>query len=345
MYLFITIFVIIILFSLLVGFYYNKAKHIPPTDIVYTWVETTPEFIAEKNKYLKNTSYVNDEGSSKIRYENHDELKYSLRSLMNFPYYRNIYIVVKDGQRPDFLNNNSNVKIINHSEIIPHKYLPTFNSHTIEAFLHHIPGLSDNYIYFNDDFMIMNPLDKNFFIDSQTGKPLILTSFDKCDKCDNKISGLLNHSNEIYNFQRGWKITNNLLDTFKYEKSRYYVSHVPKIYNKNYDMYIQKVFENFYIDNQYVDLYDLQSSYKFRNNSQLFLNVLIKPYLYNYLFNCEFKFVSESLKRLNSNFHLTDQDMQSEFLCVADEDNDKSNLQSYYEYMEYMFPTKSEYEI
>lgn len=338
--LFIIVFFVIILFSFLLFSLKNKfEKNIPPIDIVYTWVEMTPEFISEKNKYLKNET---PDGTTNNRYESHDELKYSLRSLLNFPHYRNIYIVVKDGQYPKFLKENKRLKIINHSQIIPEKYLPTFNACTIEAYLHYIPNLSDNYIFFNDDLMILKPLSKNFFLSPKTGKPLIITSSRKCNK---KIQGFLNHSNEPYSFKNSWKISNNLLDMFKYEESRYYVSHVPKIYNKKYDLQIEKIFSNFYIDNQHVNLYDLQSTYKFRNNTHLYLNVILKPYLYNYLFNCDFKMVSETYKILNNEFKL-DNIHDKQFLCVADHDNqNKSDLTSYYTYMEKLFPYKSEYEI
>jgi len=40
-------------------------------------------------------------------------------------------------------------------EIFPRKDdLPTFNSAAIECHLHRIPGLSENFLYFNDDFLL-----------------------------------------------------------------------------------------------------------------------------------------------------------------------------------------------
>jgi hypothetical protein len=41
--------------------------------------------------------------------------------------------------------------VVRHSEIIDKKYLPLFNSLPIEASIHHIPGLSENFLYSNDD--------------------------------------------------------------------------------------------------------------------------------------------------------------------------------------------------
>ena len=43
---------------------------------------------------------------------------------------------------------------MDHREIIEQEYLPTFNSHVIEANLHKIPNLSEHFIYFNDDVFV-----------------------------------------------------------------------------------------------------------------------------------------------------------------------------------------------
>jgi hypothetical protein len=45
-----------------------------------------------------------------------------------------------------------------HEEILDGACLPTFNSHAIEASLHRIPGLTENFLYFNDDFFALDAL-------------------------------------------------------------------------------------------------------------------------------------------------------------------------------------------
>ena len=55
------------------------------------------------------------------------------------------------------------VQHIDHSEIISSKYLPTFNSHVIEAHLHNIPNLAENFIYFNDDVFVARELPPGHF--------------------------------------------------------------------------------------------------------------------------------------------------------------------------------------
>uniref|UniRef100_A0A7S3VHJ2 Stealth protein CR2 conserved region 2 domain-containing protein n=1 Tax=Dunaliella tertiolecta TaxID=3047 RepID=A0A7S3VHJ2_DUNTE len=44
------------------------------------------------------------------------------------------------------------ISFVDHTDFIPAEYLPTFSAPAIEANLHRIPGLSENFIYQNDDF-------------------------------------------------------------------------------------------------------------------------------------------------------------------------------------------------
>jgi hypothetical protein len=130
-----------------------------PIDIVYTWVDADdPFFQAQFQSQVNSTTYFKKEAYYESRFKSRDELKYSLRSIFEYaPWVRNIFIVT-NGQVPTWLDETcSRVKIINHNEIISSDYLPTFNSHVIESFLHKIPGLSEHYIYFNDDVMLLRP--------------------------------------------------------------------------------------------------------------------------------------------------------------------------------------------
>ncbi|CAF0956251.1 unnamed protein product [Brachionus calyciflorus] len=90
------------------------------------------------------------------RFQDNNELKYSLRSVEKYaPWIRNIYIVT-NGQVPNWLNlSHPKIKLVNHSEIFMNKsHLPTFSSSAIETHLHRIKGLSDQFLYFNDDVLL-----------------------------------------------------------------------------------------------------------------------------------------------------------------------------------------------
>jgi hypothetical protein len=74
------------------------------------------------------------------------------------PWVRNIYVVTS-GQVPAWLAlDHPGVTVVPHAEIMPADALPTFNSHAIETSLHHIPGLAEHWLYFNDDFFLGRPL-------------------------------------------------------------------------------------------------------------------------------------------------------------------------------------------
>lgn len=74
-----------------------------------------------------------------------------------------IYFVTY-GHLPKWLNTNSSkLVIVKHEEFIPAEYLPTFNSFTIEFFFHKIKGLSDHFVYFNDDMFLINSVSPDRF--------------------------------------------------------------------------------------------------------------------------------------------------------------------------------------
>lgn len=134
-------------------------------DIVILWVDgNDPKWIEEKEKY-KPSKTLKDI-ASKNRYREWDNLKYWFRCIeKNMDWYNKIFFVTW-GHVPEWLNlNNPKLKIVKHSDFIPEKYLPTFNSSTIEMNLFRIEELSDNFIFFNDDMFAINQVDEeDFFI-------------------------------------------------------------------------------------------------------------------------------------------------------------------------------------
>ena len=129
-----------------------------PIDIVYTWVNgNDPKW---RNLLLKHTDAKYIEWS---RYMDTGELRYSLRSIfMYMNWFRKIYIV-SNCEKPRYIGENDRIKWINHEEIIPDEFTPTFNSHVIESFLWHIEDLSENFIYMNDDVFVTRYLPPSMF--------------------------------------------------------------------------------------------------------------------------------------------------------------------------------------
>lgn len=102
------------------------------------------------------------------RFRDWGTLKYLLRGIQtNMPFIRNAYLVVSGPtQVPQWASGG--LKTVTHRDIIPERFLPTFNSTTIELFLHRIPGLDERFIYFNDDmFPVLPCREDDFFVEGK----------------------------------------------------------------------------------------------------------------------------------------------------------------------------------
>lgn len=127
----------------------------PPIDFVITWVDgNDPEW---QKKKFEHTGVGFIEGNTEVRYRDWNTLKFWFRGVEKFaPWVRYIYFVT-DKQKPSWLNlEHPKLKWISHSDFIPKEYLPTFNSNVIEWNLHRINGLSECFVYFNDDMFLIN---------------------------------------------------------------------------------------------------------------------------------------------------------------------------------------------
>jgi hypothetical protein len=139
-----------------------------PIDAVFTWVDgTDPQWLARKRQALESAAgeRMPEAAADDLRFVGHDELRYSLRSLEQYaPWIRHVYIVT-DRQRPAWLREDCDwISIVDHREIAPGgTVLPTFNSQAIEANLHLIEGLSEHFLYFNDDMFLSSPVAPDLF--------------------------------------------------------------------------------------------------------------------------------------------------------------------------------------
>lgn len=100
------------------------------------------------------------------RFRDWGTMKYLFRGFeKHMPFIGNVFLVVsRESQVPEWID-RSVVKVIYHKDIIPSEKLPVFNSAAIEVFLHRIPGLSEEYVYFNDDmFPVMDCSESDFFV-------------------------------------------------------------------------------------------------------------------------------------------------------------------------------------
>ncbi|MCW2790059.1 MAG: hypothetical protein JWP56_2362 [Aeromicrobium sp.] len=134
-----------------------------PIDVVFTWVDDQdPAWLAAKAAHRwEPGDHEDHQGRADLpeRFRNRDELKYSLRSIEMFaPFVRKIFLVTMD-QTPSWLDvSHPQIEVVSHRDIYSdHESLPTFNSSSIETQLHHIEGLAEHFIYFNDDMFLGKP--------------------------------------------------------------------------------------------------------------------------------------------------------------------------------------------
>lgn len=139
------------------------------TDVVIAWVDgNDPVHKKKKSQYLtvKNEA-SHDDIAGVARYSSSGEIFYCIASILRFaPWVRRIFIVT-DNQNPgvddfvkrNFPNNNIPIEIVDHKVLFRgyEEYLPTFNSLAIATMLWRIPGLSDSFLYFNDDVFLTSP--------------------------------------------------------------------------------------------------------------------------------------------------------------------------------------------
>jgi len=134
-------------------------------DIVYLWVDGSDKiWLEKKNKELEKAGKLTVNASHDGRFRDNNELIYSLRSIEKFaPWVNNIFIVT-DNQIPSWLNTeHPKIHIVDHSDIVPAKFLPCFNSIALELYLDNIPNLSEKFIFLNDDFFFGSPVEPDYF--------------------------------------------------------------------------------------------------------------------------------------------------------------------------------------
>lgn len=245
----------------------------PKIDFVITWVDgTDPKWLAKKIQTLqklqntrvdvkiaskqftsdpfrnsKNTIHPLESpkiDASDLRFRNDfDFLKYWFRGVEKFaPWFNQIFFVTF-GHLPSWLKpTHPKLRIIRHEDFIPKEFLPTFNSHTIENHLHLIPGLSEYFVYFNDDFYLLKPTKPTDFFAKSRSKKLNK----KQDNSKNKPEFYLpraffaenilinNPSRDIFPYIQ----MNNMAQiNQKYHKSEFYHRHFSKAYHLKYGIF------------------------------------------------------------------------------------------------------------
>jgi hypothetical protein len=150
----------------------QKSSDQLPIDAVITWVDgADPQHKAKLDEYLASIGGVRPRAANPARFNSVGEIEYCVVSLLRFaPWIRTIFIV-SDQQQPEFMVKlvgtvyESRVKIIDHRVIFSgyEQYLPTFNSMSISSMLWRIPGIAERFLFLNDDFALIRPVEPSAF--------------------------------------------------------------------------------------------------------------------------------------------------------------------------------------
>ena len=219
-------------------------------DVVYTWVDgSDPQWQALLEKYSqKAPGEVTARAVAKRRFKDHDELRYSLRSIYQFaPWVNHIYIVTF-GQRPTWLKETSMISIVDHQDIFTNPNdLPTFNSMAIECHLHNIPNLQEHYLYFNDDVFLGAPTTPQDYFTPEDKMKIFLSK--RRIPTGDPVPG-------EEGFFAASKNTGTLLDATYEPASRYMHAHTPYPTLKSFVASLEK---------QFSTIFAAVSSHRFRS--------------------------------------------------------------------------------
>ena len=144
-------------------------------DFVIAWVDGgDPEWQRDMARYLPEARGETDVRPE--RYRNWDLLRYWFRGVERFaPWVRRIHFLTW-GHLPPWLDtSHPKLHVTKHGEFLPQSAVPTFNCNAFEANLHRIPGLSERFVYFNDDMMLLREVrPEDFFRGDKPRDMLVL---------------------------------------------------------------------------------------------------------------------------------------------------------------------------
>jgi hypothetical protein len=150
-----------------------------PIDAVIAWVDgNDPVQKVKMLPYLSKFNDVPEDLAGPTRFSSEGEIFYCVASILRFASFVRKIFIVTDQQNPNvdhfiqtnFPENTIPVEIVDHTIIFKgyEQILPVFNSLSIETCLFRIPDLSENFVYFNDDFFLVRPItETDWFVDNQ----------------------------------------------------------------------------------------------------------------------------------------------------------------------------------
>lgn len=130
-------------------------------DFVLPWVDgNDPAWRERKSQYTAEAAA----DDSEQRYRDWGLLRYWFRGVETFtPWVNHIWFIC-DQEPPAWLNQtHPKLTVVRHEDYLPEEYRPAFSANPIELNLHRIGGLSERFVYFNDDMFLLKKLPEEYF--------------------------------------------------------------------------------------------------------------------------------------------------------------------------------------
>lgn len=133
-------------------------------DFVVTWLDSNDPAWQKQYELYKEAKGDKEKG----RFRDMNIFQYWFRAVEIYAPWVNKVFLITNGKFPDWINiENPKLVLIKHEDYIPQKFLPTFNSCTIELHMHRIKGLSEHFVYFNDDMIINSPVTPDYYFKNE----------------------------------------------------------------------------------------------------------------------------------------------------------------------------------
>lgn len=161
---------------------YAAVESTPEIDFVIAWVDgSDPLHVASRRRFSLDDEEAHAASAHDTRFRNNGEIYYAIASILKYaPFIRRTYIITDD-QKPPLIESFAEARLCDPAfiQLVSHDTIfrelnaarPTFNARSIEAAMWRVPGLSECFVYANDDMFINAPLAaEDFFRD---GKPVL----------------------------------------------------------------------------------------------------------------------------------------------------------------------------
>ncbi|MEO6102687.1 MAG: stealth family protein [Pseudoxanthomonas sp.] len=305
-------------------------------DAVITWVDgADPAHQQRLAAFLAAQGGKRPSTANPTRFNDTGEIDYCVASIFRFaPWFRRIHIVT-DGQKPALLKKlegtpyAGRVCIVDHREIFAgfEQHLPTFNSRSIISVLWRIPGLAENFVYFNDDMLLLMPVGaEDFFREGKIvlrGKWMPQSSY----RLSRRVASWLKHRLGRKQEKVGNLDSQELSARLAGFEKRFY-----RLYHNPYPMRVS-VLRDFFAARP--ELLASNVSYKLRSNDQFKAEAVAThleiaqggAILDNRLHVVQVKPATQTRSRMARKLSRADRDERAAFVCVQSLDRASASVQ------------------